>query len=398
MREYPLCAPGGMALGSPAAMKSSLGDLLTSRRVIVTVGCGGVGKTTVAASLALAAARAGRKVLCLTIDPAKRLATSLGLREMRSEAQVIAPELWGGEGGAGALTAMMLDVRGTFDALVTQYASSPAVRDRILQNKIYREVAGSLAGTPEYMAMEKLYALKDDPRYDLIVLDTPPTSNALDFLDAPDKMIGAVDSPAVRAFVTAFEKTGRLSFNLVSKAMEKILSGLGSFTGMEFLTQVAEFLSDLQSLFGGFKDRASRVRDTMMGRDVAFVLVSSPDPMAVSEAMFFLERLQQSGMNAEGLVVNRVRTADDLAPPSNDRVAGLLRDAKVEPSADLAAAFSRAWRDATLWARRDAAEVGRARREMATIPRHVVVPAFEEDVLDLAALSRVAAVLVPPAA
>jgi anion-transporting ArsA/GET3 family ATPase len=375
-------------------MQSSLGDLLTSRRVVITVGCGGVGKTTVAAALALAAARAGRRVLCLTIDPAKRLATSLGLREMRAEAQVIDPERWGST-GTGSLTAMMLDVRGTFDALVAQYASSEAVRDRILQNRIYREVAGSLAGTPEYMAMEKLYALRDDPRYDLIVLDTPPTSNALDFLDAPDKMIGAVDSPAIRAFVTAFEKTGRLSFNLVSKAMEKILSGLGTFTGIEFLTQVAEFLSDLQALFGGFKERAARVREAMLGKDVAFVLVTSPDPMAVGEAMFFLERLQQSGMNAEGLVVNRVRVTDDLAAPSNDRLATLLREAQVEPAADLAAAYVRAWRDATVWARRDAAEVARARREMASVPRHVVVPAFEEDVLDVAALARVAAVLVP---
>ncbi len=378
-------------------MQSSLGDLLTSRRVVITVGCGGVGKTTVAASLALAAARAGRRVLCLTIDPAKRLATSLGLREMRSEEQLVDRALWATETtpATGALTAMMLDVRHTFDELVGRYAQSPAARDRILQNRIYREVAGSLAGTPEYMAMEKLYALKDDGRYDLIILDTPPTSNALDFLDAPDKMIGAMDSPAIRAFVSAFERTGKLSFSLVSKAMEKVLSGLGTFTGIEFLTQVAEFLSDIQGLFGGFKDRATRVRETMMGRDVAFVLVTSPDPMAVGEAMFFLERLQTSGMNAEGLVVNRVRMADDVAPPSVDRVASLLADAKVEPSTDLAAAFTRAWRDASVWARRDAAEVSRARREMASIPRHIVVPAYENDVLDVSALERVANVLVP---
>ena len=378
-------------------MQSSLGDLLTSRRVVITVGCGGVGKTTVAASLALAAARAGRRVLCLTIDPAKRLATSLGLREMRSEEQLVDRALWATETtpATGALTAMMLDVRHTFDELVGRYAQSPAARDRILQNRIYREVAGSLAGTPEYMAMEKLYALKDDGRYDLIILDTPPTSNALDFLDAPDKMIGAMDSPAIRAFVSAFERTGKLSFSLVSKAMEKVLSGLGTFTGIEFLTQVAEFLSDIQGLFGGFKDRATRVRETMMGRDVAFVLVTSPDPMAVGEAMFFLERLQTSGMNAQGLAVNPVRMADDVAPPSLDRVASLLADAKVEPSTDLAAAFTRAWRDASVWARRDAAEVSRARREMASIPRHIVVPAYENDVLDVSALERVANVLVP---
>lgn len=373
-------------------MQNSLSDLLVSRRVVITVGCGGVGKTTVAASLALAAARQGRRVLCLTIDPAKRLATSLGLREMRSEAQTVPPELWGGA-GAGALTAMMLDVRGTFDDLVARYAPDTKVRDRILANRIYREVAGSLAGTPEYMAMEKLYALKDDRAYDLIVLDTPPTSNALDFLDAPEKMINAMDSPAIRAFIGAFEKTGTLSLGLISKAMAKVLSGLGTFTGADFLTQVAEFLSDLQVLFGGFKERAARVKDAMMGKDVAFVVVTSPDPMAVGEAMFFAERLQSGGMSAEALVVNRVRIAEDLPPPAPERVASLLREAGVEPAQDLSVGIARAWRDATIWAKRDAHEVTRARREMASIPRQVVVPAFDEDVLDIAALDRVASIL-----
>ncbi len=374
-------------------MLTTLGDLLTAKRVIVTVGCGGVGKTTIAAALALAAARQGRRVLCLTIDPARRLATSLGLREMAHEAQEIDPALWRSE-GEGTLTAMMLDVRGTFDALVTRYAANAQTRDRILNNPIYREVSGSLAGTPEYMAMEKLYALRDDPRYDLVVLDTPPTSSALDFLEAPDKMIEAVDSPAIQAFVGAFERTGKLSLNLLSKAMSKVLSGLGTITGAEFLSQVAEFLSDLQTLFGGFRERASKVRDALMGSEVAFVVVSSPDPMAVGEAMFFVDHLQKHHMNAEALVMNRVRQAEDLPTPSADRLAGLLADANLSGAPELAAAFSRAWRDMSTWARRDALEVARSRREMASVPRHVLVPTFDEDVYDLAALAHVAACLV----
>ncbi len=375
-------------------MRNSLGELLSTRRVVLTVGCGGVGKTTIAASLALAAARRGRRVLCLTIDPAKRLATSLGLREMRAEAQVVPPELWREGEGTGELTAMMLDVRGTFDELVTRYASSPEIRARILNNKIYQEVAGSLAGTPEYMAMEKLYALKDDPRYDLIVLDTPPTSNALDFLDAPERMVGLIDSPAIRAFVTAFERTGSLSMNLLSKAMAKVIQGFATFTGSGFLEQVAEFVSDLQGLFGGFRERATKVRETLTGRDVAFVVVTSPDPMAVSEAMFFVERLHEGSMAAEALVINRVRQAEDTVAPSADRLAGILQSAGVEPSAELASGFARAWRDAATWARKDAQEVARARELMAAVPRHLLVPAFDDDVYDIAALSRVAAALV----
>lgn len=377
-------------------MRNSLGELLSSRRVVLTVGCGGVGKTTVAASLALAAARRGRRVLCLTIDPAKRLATSLGLKEMRAEAQEVPVELWRDEGTSegGTLTAMMLDVRGTFDELVTRYASSPEVRARILGNKIYQEVAGSLAGTPEYMAMEKLYALKDDPRYDLIVLDTPPTSNALDFLDAPERMVGLIDSPAIRAFVTAFERTGSLSMNLISKAMAKVLQGFATFTGNGFLEQVAEFVTDLQGLFGGFRERATKVRETLSGRDVAFVVVSSPDPMAVSEALFFVERLQEGAMAAEALVLNRVRQVEETVPPSADRLAGLLQQAGIEPAAELANGFARAWRDAATWARKDAQEVARARELMAAVPRHLLVPAFDDDVYDIAALSRVAAALV----
>ncbi|MEZ4409770.1 MAG: ArsA-related P-loop ATPase [Polyangiales bacterium] len=313
---------------------------------------------------------------------------------MHSEAQVVPPEAWGREGDRGELTAMMLDVRGTFDELVSRYASSATVRDRILSNRIYREVAGSLAGTPEYMAMEKLYALKDDPRYDLIVLDTPPTSNALDFLNAPDKMVDAVDSPAIRAFVGAFERTGKLSLNLISKAMARVLQGLGSFTGAGFLEAVAEFLSDIQGLFGGFKERAQRVRDALMSPDVAFVVVTSPDPMAVGEAMFFVDRLKEGRMTAEALVMNRVRLAEDVPPPAPDRVAAVLHENGVEPSSELGNAFSRAWRDTLVWARRDEAEVARARRELASVPRHVIVPALDEDVYDIAALDHVASKLV----
>lgn len=377
---------------APAMTVHALTDLIASRRVIVAVGSGGVGKTTTAAAMALAGARMGRKVLVLTIDPARRLATSLGLREMRTEAQPIDQAL---VGGSGTLTAMMLDVRRTFDELVARHAPDDGVRDRIFANKIYRAVAGSLAGTPEYMAMEKLYALRRDPAYDLIVLDTPPTSNALDFLDAPDRMIDAIDSPTLRAFVQAFEGAGRLSLNLLSRAMAKVLTGLGRFTGGGFLEQIAEFLTDMQSLFGGFKERAARVREELKSSEVAFVIVTSPDPMAVNEAMFFAERLAEGGMHIEGLVINRVRRLEPVEDVAPYRVANVLREAGIEPAYELANAALRAHQEAMVWARRDAGEVARIRKELQGIPRIVEVPAFDNDVHDLVALGRVAEILSP---
>ncbi len=387
--------PALATLGSRHPMiRPTMKDLIETRRVIVTVGSGGVGKTTTAAAIALAGARAGRRVLCLTIDPAKRLATSLGLREMRSEAQAIDRALLG-NGVTGSLTAMMLDVRGTFDDLVARSAPNPEVRQRIYNNRIYQHVAGSLAGTPEYMAMEKLHALKSDPATDLIVLDTPPTANALDFLDAPDRMIAAVDSPAVRAFVKAFEGAGRLSLNLLSKAMAKIFSGLSKFTGGGFLEQVAEFLTDIQSLFGGFRDRAHRVREELKGKDVAFVVVTSPDPMAIGEAIYFAERLVEGGMQLEALVVNRVRTVEACEVTAPARVANVLREAGVEPSNELAFAVLQAQSEASVWARRDRAEVTRVQNALPSVPRVIEVPALDEDVYDLTALGHVADALSP---
>ena len=177
----------------------TLDTLIDERHVVLCVGCGGVGKTTVAAALALAGARRGKRVLCLTIDPARRLANSLGLDRMTGEAQRVEPALFQRAGleVQGSLTVMMLDTKRTFDELVTRHASTPAARDKILENRLYQYVSTSLAGTQEYMAMEKLLSVKQDDHYDLIVLDTPPTSNALDFLDAPERITEAIDSAAM---------------------------------------------------------------------------------------------------------------------------------------------------------------------------------------------------------
>ena len=259
----------------------SLKEVVSSHRVVVCLGSGGVGKTTTSAALALRAALDGKRALCLTIDPARRLANSHGLKELRGQEQAIDPSLFEAQGlrCRGSLSAMMLDMKRTFDELVERYSGSPEQRDRILNNRIYQYVSTSLAGTQEYMAMEKLHAVRQDARFDAIVLDTPPTTNALDFLDAPQKLVGAIDSPVMRWFV---EQLGG-SAGLLGRSAAFVLRGLARFTGAEFLQLVGQFVTDLNALFGGFRQRAQQVYDDLRGPDVAFVIVTSPSPLAVGE-------------------------------------------------------------------------------------------------------------------
>lgn len=301
-------------------------SLIESRRVLVCAGAGGVGKTTVAAALALGAARRGKRVLCLTIDPAKRLADSLGLGGMRGEAQAIGrAELERlGIPPEGALTVSMLDTKRTFDDIVARHAPSEVVRDRILGNRFYQYVSTQLAGTQSYMAMEKVLAVLGDQNFELIVLDTPPTSDALDFLDAPERLIEALDSPAMRWLVDAFEPKKRLGLGALARGIAVVLRGVGKLTGRGFLEHMAEFVTELNDLFGGFKERAREVAAAFRGSDFAYVLVSTPVPAALEEAALFLERLAASGLRGDALVLNRVHPrADHAATLDEARVAAL---------------------------------------------------------------------------
>jgi len=318
------------------ATPRDLNQLIDSRRVLLCVGCGGVGKTTTCASLGLAAAQRGKRVLCLTIDPARRLAESLGLDQLLTEPQHIEPQLFVDAGLEvnGSLTMMMLDTKRTFDALVETLASSPQKRESIFNNRMYQYVSTSLAGTQEYGAMEKLYEVKDDPNYDLILLDTPPTSHALDFLDAPERLVSAIDSPAVRWFLQAFQKSGKLSLNLLQRTAATVLRGMGRITGGGFLEQVALFVTEMNELFGGWRKRADEVSTALRGPDVAYVLVTTPDPMAIREVLFFAERLRMQGMQPDAYVVNRTRGLGGLLA-DEAAVAGLLDDRglKLDPDA-----------------------------------------------------------------
>ncbi len=371
----------------------SLQDALSTRRVVVCLGSGGVGKTTTSAALALHAAMSGRRVLCLTIDPARRLANSLGLDALHHEPQRIESALFEKHGlhCRGELSAMMLDMKHTFDRLVALHAASPQQRERIYRNKLYQYVSTSLAGTQEYMAMEKLYEVRSDDRFDLIVLDTPPTTNALDFLDAPQKLVGAIDSPVMRWFVEQLER--RKGIDLVSRGTALVLRGLARFTGAAFLEHVGEFLVDVNQLFGGFRERARAVYAGLRGSDVAFLIVTSPSPLSIAEAIFFQKKLVAYDIRALGIIVNRVHPAA-AAPDATTSTS--LQSAATPPSTNLLERMARAAVDARTLGERDREGIRRLREQMDATSTYAEVPAFDRDVHDLGALAELGAYLVPP--
>jgi anion-transporting ArsA/GET3 family ATPase len=378
-------------------MPETLDQLVMTRRVLVTVGAGGVGKTTTAAALGVAAASRGRRVLCLTIDPARRLAEALGLERMSGDEQTIAPGLFEAAGlpMKGSLSAMMLDTKRTFDELVLKHSSSPERAKKLLDNKLYQYVSTSLAGTQEYMAMEKLVAVQRDPRFDLVILDTPPTSNALDFLDAPGRLVEAVDSPTMRWFVQAFESTGKVGFNLLARSAAIVLRGLGRITGGGFLAAMAEFITELNDLFGGFKQRAQMVESSLRSPEVSFVLVTSPAPVSLEEALFFSDRLERATMPRGAFVVNRFRLPPlwTDAPPTESDAAGAIAARGVHLGDGAPERVVRAHADAVRLARGDARNV-RTLSEQASHEVPIVrVPELPGDVHDLRTLRDIAEML-----
>ncbi len=377
-------------------MPEALDKLVMSRRVLVVVGAGGVGKTTTAAALGVAAARRGRQVLCLTIDPAKRLAQALGLESMKGEEQLVPdPYIPHGEGKRGSLTAMMLDPSATFDELVLRYSPSPERAKKLLTNKLYQYVSRSLAGTQEYMAMEKLVAVQKDTRFDLVILDTPPTTNALDFLDAPERLVEALDSAAIRWFVQAFQSTGKLSLNLLARSAVVVLRGLGRITGGGFLEAMAEFITELNDLFGGFRERAKIVEAALRSPEVSFVLATSPAPMSINEVVFFSDRLEASQMPRGAFVVNRFRLPPPMADasPTEQEAADAVAAHGLTLDEDAPTRLVLAHQDAVRLAALDAMHV-RALEERARGKVPVVrIPELSSDVHDLDGLGRLAAML-----
>ncbi|MCP5029439.1 MAG: ArsA family ATPase [Actinomycetia bacterium] len=288
-------------------MNPSLAEIVTNREVVVCTGTGGVGKTTAAATIAIEGARQGQKAVVVTIDPARRLADALGIERqigpdgratagLGNEASIIDGP-WTGE-----LWATMLDTRSTFDGLVARHAESPAQADQILANPFYRNISAALSGTQEYMAMERLHTLHDTGDYDLIVVDTPPSRNALDFLEAPNQLARFLDHPVYRMLTAP----GRGVMRVVNVAAQTMLRTTGKLVGSGVLDDTIDFFRAFEGLEEGFRGRSLEVLALLESPRTAFVLVASPRADTVAEAGWFAEKLGQAAIEVDALVVNRM--------------------------------------------------------------------------------------------
>ncbi|MDP2344568.1 MAG: ArsA-related P-loop ATPase [Deltaproteobacteria bacterium] len=294
--------------------------LVQSRRVIVCVGSGGVGKTTTAAALGVAAASMGRRTLVITIDPARRLANALGLDALSHKPQRVDAHLMdkvelssdeqGSDVDAAPLWAMMLDLKEGWDDMLARTAPSPAVASKILENSFYRVLSTELPGAHEFIACEHLQHLASSGNYDLVVLDTPPTQNALDFLDAPARILGVLDNEAFRFFA---DKSQSLGLRFLDGATGRAQSIIARFTGGEMLEELGDFLVLLKDLYGPLTQRTKDFVALLSGKDTAFVVVTAPQPAVLAEASFFVEELRRRHLPLAATIVNRLTTTPSAA-------------------------------------------------------------------------------------
>jgi anion-transporting ArsA/GET3 family ATPase len=382
-------------------MTASIRSVVERHDVVVCAGSGGVGKTTTAATIALWGAKQGRRAAVLTIDPARRLADSLGLPLVGGAEVVVPPELLREHGIklAGSLSAMMLDQKGAWDSLVERHAPSAETRERILKNRFYQHLSQSFAGSQEYMAVEELARLRDSGRYDLIVVDTPPSRHALEFLEAPRRLNDFLDRKIVRWFVKPYVAAGWSAMRLFNRTAGFVLRTLEEATGVAVLAEISDFFAGMQSLFDGFSERTERVYKVLQSPKTAFVLVSSPEEEVLEEAEYLSNKMTALGMPLRAVVFNRVHEEftepidravfprGEIRGDDEPRVRDCLERAAIAPR-DLAERLAR-----NFVAYQDVARGDGLRLEMFSqgLPRQVPivrVPNFSTDLHQLGALTR----------
>jgi anion-transporting ArsA/GET3 family ATPase len=368
---------------------SSLSGIVDRKEVIVCAGAGGVGKTTTAAAVALRAAVEGKRTVVLTIDPARRLAASLGLKELSNDPTKVPARKFASAGlkPVGELYAMMLDTKTTFDKVVTRYAPTTDQANRIINNRFYRNISATLSGTQEYMAMEKLYELYADGGFELIVIDTPPTRNALDFLDAPRRLTGFLESRVLRWFLLPYIKAGGGFMRVANIAATTFLRIVKRIIGTEALDDTAEFFRNLEGMYEGFNERAREVASLLKSNVTSFIVVTSPATDSVSEATFFAARLNESGLPFGALVVNRVH------PVYGDEITVRARQIrKLESSGSTGRLMAKMLQNQAAFMRVVESERANLATLARKIPRHrwVWVPYLEREAIDFVGLTAIA--------
>jgi anion-transporting ArsA/GET3 family ATPase len=375
----------------------NVGELLQGKRICICAGSGGVGKTTTSAAIAMEMAAAGKKVAVLTIDPAKRLANSLGLSELGNEECLVDPKRFDEQGieMKGELWAMMLDAKRTFDDLIERHAPDEKARDRILHNRIYQEVSNAMAGSQEYMAMEKVYELYQEDRYDLLVLDTPPTRNALDFIDAPERMTRFIEGKSLQFFL----RPGRLGIRMIGRSGGALFSILKRITGIDLLQDLSEFFQSFGDMAKGFSERAQRVNELLGHQGTTFVLVTAPEREPIDEAVYFWRRLSEAKLPFGGVVINKVhhdytrwaeRTGGVEADQAIEQLAGEL-ERSLDGSAKgarLAAKVCENFERYRILAERDRDNIANLLQRLDD-DRVIEVPYLDEDVHDIAGLAHI---------
>jgi anion-transporting ArsA/GET3 family ATPase len=360
----------------------SVSDLLADKHVCVCGGSGGVGKTTTSAAIALGMAAEGAKVAVVTIDPAKRLANALGLEELANEPRRVTPRRLAGAGieMRGELWAMMLDPKRTFDELIDRVAADPERAAEIKANRVYRELSTAVSGSQEFTAVAKLYELDRDGDFDLLVLDTPPSRNALDFLDAPGRLTSFLEGRAFKAFI---RPTG-IGMRLFGRGAAPLLAGLRKVTGVDLVGDLSTFFGLLGDMTEDFSARARQVEEMLKAPTTAFVLVTSAQQAAIDEAIWFRRTLAESGLPFAGVIVNRVHH-DILGDTEPEDLAAVLADT-VSP--DLVARVAANFADYHRLARRDTRNLARLEAELGGEPL-LLVPRLDDDVHDVAGLLRI---------
>jgi len=369
--------------GAAKGVARSIADVVASHSVVVCAGSGGVGKTTTAAAIGLLGAASGRRTIVLTIDPAKRLADALGIAELGNEpTPVVVDE-------KGSLSAMMLDQKGAWDALVEHYAESEEARDRILANSFYQNLSGTFAGAQEYMAIEQLAQLNASGDYDLIVVDTPPTHHALDFLDAPARLGNFLDRSILKWFVRPYMSAGWSGLQLVNRTAGALLRRLEDATGVAALAEVSDFFNAMSKLFEGWDERVQRVEKLLRSKRSAFLLVATPEEQVLSEGEYFCSKVEEHSIALRGVIFNRVQYESG---PELSRVDETELDDILQRAIDSAPVRRRLVRNFLRYetqARGDQLRIESFRDQLPANLPVASIPNFEEDLHDLAGLRRV---------